>query len=103
MDPEVLRQLQSGTVGAIQVSQRFLLGASVYMEIPILMTLLSWILPVKSNRWANIFAGLLMSAGQTASLFVGTAISDYYIFFSVIEIGGTLFIAWYAWKHIRQH
>jgi hypothetical protein len=38
-----------------------------------------------------------MTAGQLASLFVGTKLAPYYIFFSVVEIIGALAIAGYAW------
>ena len=69
------------------------------MEIPIVMILLSRLLPFPAARWASVGAGLLMTVGQGASLFAGTAVAGYYIFFSMIEMAGTLFIAWYAWRH----
>ena len=95
-DPNVLRQLISGT-GPIQMTQGFLLGAAILMEIPIAMVLLSRVLKFKANRLANIVAGLIMSAVQISTLFVGTP-TIYYAFFSIIEITCTLFIVWYAWR-----
>jgi len=97
MDPSVLNELMTGTVGGMQLTQDFLLGASVLMEIPIIMVLISRFSKYKINRILNIIAGLIMAAVQIWSLFVGeTAI--YYIFFSVIEIATCLFIVRYAWK-----
>lgn len=98
MDSEALKTLLTGTAGNIKLTQGFLLGASVYMEIPIAMTLLSRFLPYPAARWACVGAGLLMTAGQGASLFAGTGPTPYYIFFSIVEMAGTLFIAGYAWS-----
>ena len=97
MDPVRLRQELTGFQGGLQLTQGFLLGAAVLVEIPIAMILLSRILKYRANRWANIIAGILMTVVQSATLFVGGAPTLYYIFFSVIEIACTAFIIWYAW------
>jgi MFS family permease len=97
MDRELLRQFLTGNVDGIPVTQGFLLGASILVEIPIAMVLLSRVLPYRANRWANIAAGALMTAVQSASLFVG-APTPYYLFFSVIEIATTVLIVWFAWN-----
>jgi len=81
----------------VQLTQGFLLGASILMEIPIAMVLLSRILKYRASRWANIIAGTIMTAVQIVSLFVGTP-TMYYIFFSAIEITCTALVVWYAWK-----
>jgi hypothetical protein len=101
MDPVQLKQLLTGTVG-ITMNEKFLLGAAILMEIPIAMIFLSRILNYKSNRLANIIAGVIMTVVQIMSLFVGTGSPTlYYLFFSVIEITCTLFIVWYAWKWVK--
>jgi Family of unknown function (DUF6326) len=83
--------------GSAPMGQSFLLGASVLMEIPMAMVILSRILKYKADRWANIIAGGIMTVAQALSLFVGPP-TPYYLFFSVIEISCTLTIIWYAWK-----
>jgi MFS family permease len=83
--------------GSIQLTPGFLLGASILVEIPIAMVLLSRIVPYQANRWLNIIAGTFMTVVQIATLFVGTP-TLYYLFFSVIEIATTAFIVWYAWR-----
>jgi hypothetical protein len=98
MDPNLLKQFITGTVGGIEFSQGFLLGASILMEIPIAMILLSRILAYKANRWANIIAGLIMTIVQLSTVVLGSRPTIYYIFFSIIEIACTSFIIWYAWK-----
>lgn len=97
MDPSQLKQIISGTVGIIHMTEGFLLGAAILMEIPIAMILLSRILKYSVNRWLNISAGIIMTAVQTASLFVGKP-TYYYSFFSMIEIATTIIIMWYSWK-----
>ena len=97
MYPEDLKQIMSGTVGSIQLTQRFLLGTALFMELPFALILLSRVLKYKANRMVNIIAGLIMTVIQIMSLFVGTASTLHYVFFSIIEIACTSFIVWYAW------
>lgn len=98
MNPADLRNILSGTVGAIQMNEQFLLGAAIMMEIPFVMILLSRVLRYKINRWANIIAAFLMTVIQLSSFFVGTESTLHYRFFSIVEIGCTMFIVWYAWN-----
>lgn len=97
MNPKLLKQFMVGIVGGIHFTEGFLLGASILMEVPITMVLLSRILNYKVNRWANMVAGTIMTVVQIGSLF-GSTPAVYYIFFSIIEISTTVLIVWYAWK-----
>ena len=97
MDPELLPQFLRGNVDGLELTPGFLLGAAILIEIPIAMVLLSRVLPFRANRWANIAAGALMTAVQSATLFVGIP-APYYLFFSVIEIATTVLIVWFAWN-----
>jgi hypothetical protein len=96
MDPELLPLYLRGNVNGLELTPGFLLGAAILIEIPIAMVLLSRVLPYGANRWANIAAGTIMTAVQSATLFVG-APAPYYLFFSVIEIATTVLIVWFAW------
>ncbi len=82
---------------SIQFTQGFLLGASILVEIPIAMILLSMILKYQANRFANIIAGTIMTAVQILTLFVAKP-TMYYVFFSTLEIVSTVLIVWLAWK-----
>jgi hypothetical protein len=97
MDPALLKQFLAGEIGTVHISQGFLLGAGILVEIPMAMVLLSRILGDRPNRIANIVAGTVMTAVQLLSLVVKTS-ALYYVFFSVIEIACTSAIVWYAWK-----
>ena len=48
----------SGKMGNVQFTQGMWLGIAVLMLIPILMVVLSLILPQPVNRWVNIIQGL---------------------------------------------
>ncbi len=97
MYPQTLKQIMSGTLGTMNMTQEFLLGAAFLMEIPMLLIILSRVLKYKANRYANIIAGTIMTVVQGMSLVVGDGPTYFYIFFSIIEISCTTFITWYAW------
>jgi hypothetical protein len=100
MDRDYLGEVLTGNVGGIEMTRRFLLGASVLMEIPMAMVVLSWVLKPGANRAANIAAGTVMALVQVGSLLVGDGPTPSYLFFSVVEIGTTAFIVWYAWTRL---
>lgn len=97
MNAEDLQQILTGTVGSLEMTPKFLLYAAIYMEIPLAMILLSRIVKFRINRILNIAAGSVMTVIQIMSMFVGSGVTPHYIFFSIIEIGCTAFIVWYAW------
>jgi len=97
MYPEGLKQIMSGTVGSVELTQGFLLMFAVIMEIPMVMIVLSRVLKYRPNRLANIAAGMILTLIQAWSLFVDVP-TLHYVFFSVIEISTTLLIVWLAWK-----
>ena len=96
-DPAVLKEIITGQVGSLEISQGFLLGAAILMETAIAMVLLSRILKYGANRWANMIVGLIHTLAVLSSMFVGTP-SLYYMFFGIIEIVCTSLIVWYAWN-----
>ena len=99
MDAAKLNQFLGGRVGGMDFTQGVLLASGVLMEIPIAMILLSRLLKYRTNRVANLGAGLSMTAVQIATLFMGSA-TAYYWFFSIVEIGCTSMIVWYAWNWV---
>jgi hypothetical protein len=83
--------------GSMQLTQGFLLGASIFMAIPIAMVLFSRILSHRANRLANIIAGTIMSVALVLTLFVAVP-ALYYVFFTAIEVASTSLIVLYASK-----
>ena len=94
---ESLKQLMSGEMGGMIISQTFLLGFAILMEIVMVMIILSRFLPYNVNRSLNIIIGLLMTFVQGSTLFTADN-TLHYIFFSIIEISTTIFIVYYAWN-----
>ena len=98
---ESLKQLMTGEMGGMKINQEFLLAFSFLMEMPMMMIVLSRILPYKSNRLANIIVALIMTLVQTATLFTDDN-TLHYIFFSIIEVGTTSFILYSAWNWVES-
>ena len=94
---ESLKQLMTGEMGGMIISQAFLLGFAILMEIVMVMIVLSRFLPYKTNRILNIIIGLLMTFVQGSTLFTADN-TLHYIFFSFVEISTTIFIVYYAWN-----
>ena len=96
---ENLKQLMSGAMGGMDITETFLFAFSVIMELPMLMIVLSRLLPYKFNRLANIAVGIFMTLVQTATLFGDNML--HYVFFSIIEITTTVIIVCIAirWKN----
>jgi len=101
MDPNVLKEVMTGSVGGIQITQGFMLGAAILMETAIAMIILSRILKYTANRWANIIFGVVHTAAVFVSMFLGTP-PPHYLFFGIIEMACTLLIVYYAWKWPKQ-
>jgi hypothetical protein len=97
MDQDLLTQYLTGTVNGLDVTQGFLFGAAVLVEIPMAMVLLSRLLAPTASRWANLVAGAVMTVVQFATLFIGEAPTVYYAFFSLVEIACTVYIVRTAW------
>ncbi len=102
MEPEFLKVLMEGgeVVGSQPITQEFLLGTAIFMEIPFVMIILSRVLKYGVNRWMNVITGTIMTLVQIGSFFVGPP-TLHYIFYSVVEIACTLIIIWYAgtWRN----
>ena len=100
MEASVIKGYIEGNIGGVPVTAGFLLFAGISLEIPILMILLTSILPYKANRIMNISVGILMIIYQLGSFFVGSDLTLHYVFFSVIEIIGNALIIVLAlrWK-----
>ena len=92
--------LFEGNIAGIPMTEGFLLIAGISLEIPILMVILSTILPYKANRITNMAAAILMIIYQLGSFFAGSDVTLHYMFFSAVEILGNVAILVLAlrWK-----
>ncbi|MBI1416626.1 MAG: hypothetical protein GC146_05315 [Limimaricola sp.] len=90
-----LKEILTGEVGGVALSQTFLLAFAVVMELALAMILVSRLAPHAPARVANILVALLLTVIQGGSLLVG-GVSLHYVFFSVVEIATALSIIWLA-------
>ena len=97
LQKEATKQLLSGYVGSLQITQGFVLVGAVLLETAIAMVLLSRVLKYRANRWANIIVGVIQIVANVQSLTGPLFLNLFYVFFTAIEIACLLFIVWYAW------
>jgi len=102
MEMSVLRMLLDGNIAGIPMTQGFLLTAGLSLQIPFLMVILAAILPYKANRITSITAAILMIIYQVVSFFIGSGNPLHYVYFSAVEILGSIAIIVIAirWKKV---
>lgn len=83
-------------VNSMATPEMFLFSA-IYLEMGMVMIVLSRVLKYNINRWMNIIIAFLHTIGTLASLFV-VAPPIYSIVFITVEVIALLFIIWYAWS-----
>ena len=98
MNADVLKQIMAGRADQIAITPEFLLLAAVLTEIPIAMVVLSQVLPMPVNRWANMIAGVFTIVYVIG---LGTA-APHYIFLAGLEILACVYITWVAWSWRAQ-
>lgn len=101
LQKDATKELLSGYIGSIQITQGFVLVGAILMETAIAMVLLSRVLEYRANRWTNIIIGVLQTVSVAWSLSGGTPPNLFNVFFATIEMACTLFIVWYAWTWSR--
>jgi hypothetical protein len=87
---------QGGEIGGMQVKPIMYLGMAALMVIPIVMVLLSLLLPQPVNRWANIIVAILFFIFNLVGL--PTYPSAYDRFLIVVGLVFNVLTVWYAWK-----
>lgn len=98
--PGLLEEMISGTVNGMQMSEGLLLLGSVMIEIAIVMVLLSHVLKVRANRWANIVTGTV----TIVLVVMNNTVPDLDdMFFAAMQIVALAFIIWYAWHWPNQN
>jgi hypothetical protein len=83
------------------VSELSLLGASVLLIVPSVMTLLSLVLPATASRIANLVSGTIYTIIMVVLAFAATWY--FYKFYAVVEAALTAAVVWIAWKWPRIH
>ncbi len=80
----------------IKLTQIQWLGIAILMTIPIIMVILSLILPYPMNRWVNIVVAIFFFIFNLIGL--PTYPSAYDKFLIVVGLGFNVLTVWYAWN-----
>jgi hypothetical protein len=94
--PGHIDEIRGGTISGIEITQTFLLAASVYVAIASLMIFLTLVLRATVSRWANIVLPILYIVSIVASVIGESWV--YFWFLSIAEGVLLLLIIWYAWQ-----
>jgi len=94
--PGHIDEIREGTISGIEITQTFLLAASVYVAIASLMIFLTLVLRPTVSRWANIVLPVLYIVSIVASVIGESWV--YFWFLSIAEGVMLLLIIWYAWR-----
>lgn len=89
---------KAGQIGDIQITQKMWLGIAMLMVIPIVMVVLSLVLPQPVNRWMNIIIAIFFFIFNLIGL--PTYPSAYDKFLIVVGLVFNLLTVWYAWNWI---
>ncbi|MHA6298427.1 DUF6326 family protein [Devosia sp. CAU 1758] len=92
-----LNQLLAGEVDGVPMSQEFLLGFSVLMEIGMVMVLVSRFAPHGFARLSNLIVAPALTLVQIATV-LSPGLTLHYAFFSVVEIATLAAIVMIAWR-----
>ena len=99
MEPGMLQDFIDGTT-AMPVTEELLAGMAVFTLLPIFMVFLSYELPYKPNRWANIIVAILWLFIDGVGFIIPRPAYE-----NIMGIGYVVFLAlimWYAWKWPKQ-
>ena len=94
--PGRIDDIRGGKISGIEITQTFLLAASVYVAIASLMIFLTLVLRPRVDRWANIVLPILYIVSIIASVIGESWV--YFWFLSIAEGALLLLIIWYAWR-----
>ena len=87
-----------GEIGGMKVTQGMWLGIAVLMVIPIVMIIITLMLPHSVNRWVNIIVAAFFFIFNLVGL--PTYASAYDKFLIIVGLVFNILTAWLAWKWI---
>jgi hypothetical protein len=95
---EVVEGLLAGNLEGVEFTPGVLFSAASLMAFPIFMVFLSVLLPARTNRRLNLFAGVFHLVLLVATLGVGEGPMAFYAMFMAFEGVVIAAITWTAWK-----
>lgn len=92
--PGMIDQVASSTIEGITITPAFLLLAAVFIEIGIVMIVLTHVLSPRLSRILNLVAVVVTAAFVIG----GGSLLPHYVFFASIEVIALIWIATLAWS-----
>ncbi|SIS67230.1 hypothetical protein SAMN05421759_102242 [Roseivivax lentus] len=92
--PGVLGQVMDGVIEGVALSERLMLVAAVFIEVPVAMIVAMQVMPRRAWRPVN------SAAAVVTALFVlgGGSLKPHYVFFATCEILALCAIVWLVWR-----
>jgi hypothetical protein len=84
----------AGQVGGVAMSQAMWLGVAVLMAVPIVMLVLSLVVPQAINRWVNVIAAIGLMAFNVVGLPTYSGLYDKFLI--VLGVAFNALTIWYA-------
>lgn len=100
---DILNTLKPGYLAELEsvsssMSGEVVLLFALFMEVPILMIMLSRILGRKNNRMAQFIAIPFSILWVVVPSFLSSGTPLSYVFFATVEVATMAWMFWYAWK-----
>ena len=94
---EFLADALNGIYNGREITEAMFLLGGIIVEVPIVMMLMAWVLPLRANRWANIAVAPLFGLAL-----IGTPgdLDDY--FHIGLMLTALVIIVWQAWNWERS-
>ena len=92
--PGMLEQVMAGVVDGVTITDKLMLLGGVMFEIPILMVLLSQILPYKFNRRANIGAGAFTIVMEVYTNLDPDLDNVFFLVIKLLALVGVIRVGW---------
>ena len=89
---------KAGEILGMQLTQIQWLGIAILMAIPIIMVILTLILPYPVNRWTNIIVAIFFFVFNIIGL--PTYPSYFDKFLIIVGLGFNVMTVWYAWNWV---
>lgn len=90
---------EAGKIGGVEITQAMWLGIAVLMVIPIVMVVLSIMLPYQINRWVSIIVAVFFFLFNIIG--VPTYPSAYDRFLIVVSLVFNIMTVWMAWHWVE--
>ena len=88
----------AGEISGMEASQEMWMAAALLMLIPIVMVVLSMILPYPLIRWINILMAIALFGINLVGIPGYPGVYDKFLI--IVSLGFNVLIIWYAWKWV---